>query len=174
MFFYLMFVSILLLRKNDILKTCHKKKKNSERKFEEMHYLWRAKRHKIYSGKRLFWHIIFSCLSSTKLCLRFLLYYFFREIKGFYQSSFGNEIDFRDVINVSPNILAKNSNFKNLRHGFVDESALTTTTYISSCHWKSLVPFWLRKKRPENVFLTLIVNYRKIMQKNKLCHSKQQ
>ena len=150
------------------------KKKISERKFEEMHYLWRAKRHKIYSGKRLFWHIIFSCLSSTKLCLRFLLYYFFREIKGFYQSSFGNEIDFRDVMNVSPNILAKNSNFKTLRHGFVDESALTTTTYISSCHWKSLVPFWLWKKRPENVFLTLIVNYRKIMQKNKLCHSKQQ
>ena len=115
-----------------------------------------------------FWHIIFSCFSSTKLCLRFLLHYFFREIKGFYQSSFGNEINFRDIMNVSPNILAKNSNFKNLRHGFVDESALTTTTYTSSCHWRSLVPFWLRKKRPENAFLTLIVNYRKIMQKNKL------
>ena len=28
----------------------------SERKFEEMHYLWRAKWYKVYSWKRLFWH----------------------------------------------------------------------------------------------------------------------
>ena len=47
-------------------------------------------------------------------------------------------------------------------------------TLISSCHWKTLVPFCLRKKIPENVFLTLIVTYRKTVQKNKLCHSKQQ
>ena len=33
---------------------------------------------------------------------------FVREIKGFYQRSLGNEADFRDIINVSPNILAKN------------------------------------------------------------------
>ena len=32
---------------------------------------------------------------------------------------------------------------------------------------------YLRKKRPEKAFLTLKVNYRKIVQKNKLCHSKQ-
>ena len=44
---------------------------------------------------------------------------------------------------------------------------------ISSCHWKFLVPFCLRKKKPENAFLKLMVNYRKIVQKNKLCHSKQ-
>ena len=118
--------------------------------------------------------IIFSCLSSTKPCLRFLLNCFVREIKGFYQSSLGNEVDFRDIMNVSPNILAKNQNFKKLRHSFVDERALITTTLISSCHWKTLVPFCLRKKRPENAFLTLIVNYRKIAQKNKLCHPKQQ
>ena len=61
-----------------------------------------------------------------------------------------------------------------MRHGLVDERALITTTLISSCHWKTLVPFCLRKKRPENAFLTLIVNYRKITQKNKLCHPKQQ
>ena len=30
-----------------------------------------------------------------------------REIKGFYQSSLGKEVDFRDIMNVSPNILAK-------------------------------------------------------------------
>ena len=73
-------------------------------------------------------------------------------------------------MNVSPNILAKNYIFKELRHGFVDERALITTTLISSCHWKTLVPFCLQKKRPENAFLTVTVNYRKIVQKNKSCH----
>ena len=57
---------------------------------------------------------------------------------------------------------------------FVDERALITTTLISSCHWKTLAQFCLRKKRPENAFLTPSVNYRKIAQKNKLCHPKQQ
>ena len=51
---------------------------------------------------------------------------------------------------------------------------LITTTLISFCHWKTLVPFCLQKKRPENAFLTIIVDYRKVAQKNKLCHSKQQ
>ena len=45
-----------------------------------------------------------------------------------------------------PNILAKNWNFKKLRHGFADERALITTALISSCHCKTLVPFaWERK-----------------------------
>ena len=52
--------------------------------------------------------IIFSGFSSTKPCPRFLLNCFVREIKGFYQSSLGNEVDFKDIMNVSPNILAKN------------------------------------------------------------------
>ena len=60
-------------------------------------------REKVYIGI-----IVFSCLSSTKPCLRFLLNCFVREIKGFYQSSFGNEVDFRDIMNVFLNILAKN------------------------------------------------------------------
>ena len=116
--------------------------------------------------------ILFSCLSSTKPCLRFLLICFVREIKSFYQSSLGNEVNFRDAMNVSANLLAKN--FNKLRHGFVDERALMTTSLIPSCHWKTLVPFCLLKKRPENAFLTLIVNYRNIVQKNKLYHPKQQ
>ena len=75
-------------------------------------------------------------------------------------------------MNVFQNILTKNQNFKKLRHDFVDERALITTTLTSSCHWKTLVPFCLRKKKPKNAFLTLnslaIVNYYKIVQKNKL------
>ena len=33
-------------------------------------------------------------------------------------------------------------------------------TSISSCHWKIVVPFCLRKKRRENVLLTLIFSNR--------------
>ena len=61
-----------------------------------------------------------------------------------------------------------------MRHCFVDEKALITTTLISSCPWKSLAPVCLWKKRLENAFLTLIMIYCKIVQKNKSCHSKQQ
>ena len=43
-------VKHLLLRKTDFLETSI----FSERKFEEMPQPWRAKRHKLYSGKRLY------------------------------------------------------------------------------------------------------------------------
>ena len=62
-------------------------------------------------------------------------------------------------MNVFPNILAKSQNFKKLRHGFVDERPMITTTLIYSCQCKILVPFCLRMKRPKNAFLTLAVNY---------------
>ena len=39
---------------------------------------------------------------------------------------------------------------------------------MSSCHWKALAPFFLRKKRQENALLTLTVNYRKIVQKKSI------
>ena len=45
--------------------------------------------------------IVFSCLSSAKWCFRFFKFVLLR-------SSLGNEVDFRDLMNVSPNILAKN------------------------------------------------------------------
>ena len=124
-------------------------------------------------GNFYFGIIVLRCLSSTKQCLRFLLICFDREIKGFYQSSLRNEVDFTDIMNVSPNILAKNQNFKKLRQAFVDKRAVITTTLTSFCHRKTLVPFCLQKKSPENAFLTLTVNHRKIIQKIKLCHSKQ-
>ena len=38
-------------------------------------------------GNVYFGIIVFSCLSSTKLCLRYFLMCFDREITGFYQSS---------------------------------------------------------------------------------------
>ena len=138
-----------------------------------MHYLWRAKRYKVYLRKRLFWHYRLQLLSSTKPCLRFFKICFDREIEGFYYSSLENEVDFSKVMNVSPNILAKKWNFKKLRHSFVDKRAMIITTATSYCHWKTLAPFCLRKKSPENAFLILTVNYFKIVQKNKLCYSKQ-
>ena len=55
-----------------------------------------------------------------------------------------------------------------MRHGFVDERAMINTTWMSPCYWKTLAPFCLRNKRPENAFLTLTVNYCKIVQKSNL------
>ena len=57
-------------------------------------------------GNVYFSIVFFTCLSSTKLCLRFALICFDREIEGFYQSSV-NEVDFTEIMNVFPNILAK-------------------------------------------------------------------
>ena len=54
----------------------------------------------------------------------------------------------------------------------MDEKALITTTLISSYHWKTLIPFCLRKKKLENSFLTLILNHRKIVQKKIFMPSK--
>ena len=70
--------------------------------FEEQkgaRYIW---------GNVYFGIIVFSCFLSKNPCLRFLLICFAQEIKGFYQSSLGNMVDFTDIIKVSPNILAKN------------------------------------------------------------------
>ena len=152
-----MFLNIFYLEKR-LLKTFWKENLKKCTSFEEQkgtRYIWEN----LYFGIT-----IFTCVSFTKPSLRFLLNFFVWEIKGFHQSSLANEVNFRDIMNISPNILAKNWNLKNLRQGFVDERALITKTLISSC---------LRKKRPENAFLTLIVNYRKFVQKNKLCPSKQ-
>ena len=145
-----------------------------ERKFEKFHYLWRATRYKVYSRKCLFWHCLqLSFAYKTLSQISFNLFCsgdnrFLSELlrkSGWLQ---GHNEHF-------PNILANtHQNFKKLRQGFVDESALITTTLISSCHWKTLAPFCLQKKRLENTFLTLTVNYCKIVHENKLCHPKQQ
>ena len=37
-----------------------------------------------------------------------VFFFFARDIKDFYQSSLGNEVDLTDMMNVPPNILAKN------------------------------------------------------------------
>ena len=70
---------------------------------------------------------VFSYFPSTKPCVRFLLICFAWEIKVFCQSSLRNQVDFRDIMHVSPDILAKNQNFKKLRRGFVDERVPITT-----------------------------------------------
>ena len=63
-----------------------------ERKFEEMHWLWRGARY--IQGNIYFGIIAFICLLPTKLCPRLLLICFAWGIKGFYQNSLGNVIAF--------------------------------------------------------------------------------
>ena len=143
----------LLLRKTDILKTCRKSKFLGKKIWRNALALQSKKLQGIYIRESLYFGIIvFNGLSCAKPFLRFLLNCFVREIKGFYQSSLGNEVDFRDIMNVSPNILAKNQNFKKLRHGFVDERVLITTTLTSSCHWKTLYLFACERKHLKTHF----------------------
>ena len=73
--------------------------------------------------------IVFSCLSSTKLCLRFVLIFFDRDIKRLLSEFFRKQGWF---------------------HGHIEIS----TTLTFSCHWKTIAPFWLWKKIPKNTLLT--------------------
>ena len=66
-------------------------------------------------------------------------------------SFLGNEFDFRNIMNVFPNTLAKNENFKKLRHVFVDDND-DINIFLSL---KNPCTFCSQKKRPENEFLTL-------------------
>ena len=70
------------------------------------------------------------------------LFLFCWETKGSYQSSL-NEVNFRDIMNVSPNILT---------NCFVDERTLITTTLISSCHSDTLVLFVHERKDLKTCF----------------------
>ena len=150
MFFYLMFLNIYYWenwRSQNLSEKYISRKENLKKctSFEEQ-------KGTMYIRERLYFGIVILGSFSSKKA-RFLLNCFVWEIKGFHQSSLGNEVEFRDIMNVSTNILAKNENFKKMRHSFGDERALITTTLILSCHWKTLVPFCLQKKRPENTFL---------------------
>ena len=89
----LTFSKLLLSRKENLKKYTSFEEQKGTRYIQE----------NIYFGI-----IVFSCLSSTKPCLRFLLICFSREIKNFCKSSLENDVDFTDITNVSPNILAKN------------------------------------------------------------------
>ena len=95
-------VKHLPLGKTDILKISWKGNLKKCTSFEEQ------KGTRYIQGNVYFGIIVFSCLSSTKLCLRFFSICLVWEIKGFYLSYLGNEIDFKIIINLSPNILAKN------------------------------------------------------------------
>ena len=69
--------------------------------------------------------------------------------------SWGNEVDFKDMMYVSPKILFLDQNFKKLRHCFLDERATITTILISVCHWKTLVLFVFKKKKTwKHIFKT--------------------
>ena len=64
------YVKHLLLRKTDLLKSSVL----SERKFEEIHIFEEQKGTRYIRGNVYFGIIVFSCLSSTKACLRFPLF----------------------------------------------------------------------------------------------------
>ena len=68
-------------------------------------------------------------------------------MKRLYQSPLGNKVDFRDIMNVSPNILAKSWNFQKLRHGFVDEIALKKNDINMFLLLENVCTFLLAKEK---------------------------
>ena len=132
--------NIYLWEKFTFLKLRFSRKENLRKcsNFEEQ------KRKRYIRGNLYIYIIVFSCLFSTKPCLRFLSNCFIQEIKGFCQSSFGNEVDFRDMMNVSLNISAKNWNFKKLRHYFVNERAMIKTKLMSCTFLLAKEKTWKR------------------------------
>ena len=142
----------LLLRKTNSLKTWRKSKLFGKKIWRNAIVLKNKKVQRIF-GKRF----ILALLSPAVFRLQTISQISFKLfLKGLYQSFLENEVDFRDIMNASPNTLAKK-----LRHGFVDERALITRILISSCHWKTLVPCCLKKERPENVYWIIAKSYRR-------------
>ena len=72
-----------------------------------------------YTHEKVYFDIIlFISLSSAKQCLEFQLICFVRKIKGFYLISWGNEVDFMDIMYVSAKILVKRLKFKKTETAF--------------------------------------------------------
>ena len=134
------------MRKTDVLKTYRKSKFLGNKTWRNVLAL-KSKKIEGILGETFILALLSSAVFLLQNGVRFFQISFVREIKGFYQIFLGNEVDFSDIINVSPNILAKNWNFKKLRHRCVDERALITTILISSCHWKTLAPLLLLKEK---------------------------
>ena len=150
MFFYLMILNIYYWEKQTLSKLD-----------EKVNFLERTKKYNVLKNKkiqRIFGkRFILALLSPAVFRLQTVSQISFKLfLKGLYQSFLENEVDFRDIMNASPNTLAKK-----LRHGFVDERALITRILISSCHWKTLVPCCLKKERPENVYWIVAKSYRR-------------
>ena len=157
------------MRKTDILKTCRKSNFVGKKIWRNALAL-KSERYKVYSGERSFWHyclkLPFVYKSVPQISLNLLcsgdkrLLSEFCSKWGWFQ---GHNEGFLKYLGLK----------LKFQKGFADVRVSVTMTLISSCHWKTLVIFSLQKKIPENAFLTLIVNYCKIVQKKKLYHPKQ-
>ena len=95
----------------------------------------KSKKVQVMFGKRLFWHYCLQLSFVYKSVPQIFINLFCSGNQRLSLDFLGNEVDFRYIINVSQISWRKTSkNFKKLRHGFVDERALITTTLIPFCH----------------------------------------
>ena len=94
------------MRKTNVLKTCQKSK------FLRKKVSKNALALKSKKVQGIFEEMFILALSSAAFHLQnhvsYFLICFAREIKSFYLSSLGNEVDFRDIMNNSLNVSAKN------------------------------------------------------------------
>ena len=88
------------MTKTNVLETCREKKFLRKKILKKCTRFKEGKGTKYIQRNVYFGIIVFSSLSPTKPCLRLFLICFVREIKGFYQSSIQNEVDFSDIMNI--------------------------------------------------------------------------
>ena len=161
------------MRKTDVLKTCWESKFLGKKIWRNALPLKNKKVKGIFGEKFILGLSSAVFLLQNCVSLIFILFCFGREIKGFYQSSLENEVDFRDIMNVSPNILDKIKISK-------------TETWF--CRWKSTdnnnINIFLPLENPCTFLLAKGKTWKRIFYinselsqnrtKNKLCHPKQQ
>ena len=102
--------------------------------------IWRnAKtlRIKVYSGERLYWHYRLDLFFVYKIVSQIFLKLFFSEDKRLLLESLHKWGWCQGHNELFP---------KTSKTYFLDEKAIIKTTLMSSCHWKTLVPFSLWKK----------------------------
>ena len=134
----------LLLRETDVLKICRKSKFLGKKIWRNALAL-KSKKVQGNSGIRLFWHYYLQLSFVYKTMFQISFKLFCSGDKRLL-SEFLRKWGWFHGHNVSPNILAKNQNFKKLRHGFVDERAMITTTLISSVTGKPMYLFACERK----------------------------
>ena len=144
-----------LFRKTDLLKTCRKSKYLGKKIWRNA-LAWKSKKLQGIFGKTFIWHyyLQLSFVYKTVSQISFKLFCSGDKIIRVknYQSSIGNEVDFRDILNVSPDILAKNWNFKKLRQWFCRWKSTDNNDINIFLSLENPCTFLLAKNRPENAF----------------------
>ena len=140
-----------------------------------MHLVWRANRYKIYLGNGLLWYCFLELSFVYKIVSQFLFNLLCFSDKRFLSKFMKIWSWFQRHDVCFPENIDSRLKFKKKTEALLCRwNSNDCNDVKSSCHWKTLVPFCLRKTKPENLFLKRTVNCRKVIQKSNLYYLEQQ